>query len=176
MPGAWYRFCGPGWSLRAGAITGSNGGAGCRTRQESARAQRCIMAATVTFTKPNLYTLHGGGIHVSYSTSGFDGKPHFTYQDVHGSQSFSDTQINVAGTPIGDVVTVTIRRTVDAGSTSFSVLIPTVNLTGLGHPEHIHTDGITTIHRFSIVPAFNQGQTELYHFTPLSGTAEQVAF
>ena len=125
------------------------------------------MAAPVTFTKPNLYTLHGGGIHVSYSTSGFDGKPHFTYQDVHGSQSFSDTQINVASTPIGDVVTVTIRRTVDAGSTSFSVLIPTVNLMGPAPSEHIHTDGITTIHRFSIVPAFNQGQTELYQFTPL---------
>ena len=134
------------------------------------------MAAPTTFTKPNLYVLQGGGIHVSYSTSGFDGKPHFTYQDAHGSQSFSGADINVSGTPIGDVVTVTIRRTVNAGSTSFSVLIPTVNVTGLGHPAHVHTEGITTVHRFSIIPAFNQGQTELYHVTALSGTAEQVVF
>lgn len=134
------------------------------------------MAAPAAFTKPNLYQLQGGSIHVTYSTTGFDGKPHFNYQDAHGSHNFSGDQINVAPTPIGEIVTVTIRFTVDAGSTSFSVLIPTVNLTGPGHPVPIHTEGITTVHRFSIVPAFNQGQTELYHFTPLSGTANQVAF
>jgi len=135
-----------------------------------------IMSAKVTFTKPNLYQLQGGGIHVTYSTTGFDGKPHFTYQDPQGSHNFSGDQINVAQTTIGEIVTVTIRLTVDSGSTSFSVIIPTVNLTTSGQAAHIDTEGITTVHRFSIVPSFNQGQTELYRFTPLSGTAEQVAF
>jgi hypothetical protein len=134
------------------------------------------MADQLTFTTPNLYELHGGDIQVTYSTSGFGGKQNFTYQDANGSQNFSGDQINVTQTPIGSIVTVFIRRTVDSGSTSFSVIIPTVNLTGPGHPVPIQTEGITTIHRFSIVPVFNRGQTELYQFTPLSGTAEQVLF
>jgi hypothetical protein len=134
------------------------------------------MAAPDTFTTPNLYQLQGSGIHVTYSTSSFGGKPSFTYQDANGSLSFSSDQINVTQTPIGSVVTVTIHQTVDAGSTSFSVLIPTVNLTSPGQDAHVFAEGITTVHRFSVVPAFNQGQIELYRFTPLSGTANQVAF
>ena len=134
------------------------------------------MANPVTFTAPNLYQLQGSGIHVTYSTGGFGSKLNFTYQDAQGSQSFSDSQVNVSQTPIGSVVTATIRRTVDTGSTSFSVLIPTVNLTGPGQAAPVHTEGITTIHRFSIIKTFDQGQIELYQFTPLSGTANQVLF
>ena len=134
------------------------------------------MPAPTEFVSPNLYQLQGGEIHVSYATTGFDGKPTFSYQDAQSAQSFSGDQINVAETPIGQVVTVLIRRTIDTGSTSFSILIPTVNLTAVGQQAHIHTDGITTVHRFSVLPAANRGQTELYQFIPMSGTAEQVVF
>src|SRR5947209_62466 len=99
--------------------------------------------ATPALTTPDLYQVHGGGIHVTYSTTGIDGKPHFNYQDAHGTHNFSGDQINVAKTPIGDLVTVTIRLTVDAGSTTFSLLVPTVNLTGPGHAAPISTEGIT---------------------------------
>ena len=134
------------------------------------------MAAPVTFTTPNLYKLQGAGIYVTYSTGGFGSKLNFTYQDANGLQSFSDDQITVTQTPIGVVVTVTIRRTIDTGSTSFSVLMPTVNLLGPGQAAPVQTEGITTIHRFSIIPVFGQGQTELYQVTPLSGTANQILF
>ena len=134
------------------------------------------MAAPDTFTTPNLYQLQGAGIHVTYSTGGFGSRLNLTYQDANGSQSFSDDQITVTQTPIGGVVTVTIRRTIDTGSTSFSVLIPTVKLVGPGQAAPVRTEGITTLHRFSVIPAFDRGQTELYQVTPLSGTAEQVLF
>jgi hypothetical protein len=134
------------------------------------------MANQAAFTSPNLYELQGGGIHVTYSTSGFGAKQSFSYQDANGSQNFTGDHIKVVETSIGALVTVVIRLTVDSGSTSFSVLLPTVNLTGPGHPAPISTVGITTIHRFSIIPAFNRGQTELYQITPLLGTAEQVLF
>jgi hypothetical protein len=65
--------------------------------------------------------------------------------------------------------------TVDTGSTSFSLMVPTVNL-GASSQAHIKTFGITTIHKFSIVPIFRQGQTELYTIHELSGTASFVAF
>jgi hypothetical protein len=126
--------------------------------------------------EPNLYQLQGAGIYITYSTGGFGSKLNFTYQDANGSRSFSGDQITVTQTPIGNVVTVTIRLTVDTGSTSFSVLIPNVNLAGPNQAAPVDTVGITTIHRFSIVPTFDRGQTELYQFTPLSGTAIQIPF
>ncbi|HEV2989010.1 MAG TPA: hypothetical protein VG759_11245 [Candidatus Angelobacter sp.] len=125
--------------------------------------------------QPNLYQLQGHGLHITYSTSGIDGKPHFTYQDAHQSLQFSGSEIRTASTEIGTLVTVTIRRTIDTGSTSFSLMVPTVNL-GNANQVHIKTFGVTTIHKFSVVPAFNQGQTELYTLTDLSGTASFVVF
>ena len=76
---------------------------------------------------------------------------------------------------IGTLVTVTIRLTVDTGSTSFTLVVPQVNLDQSNH-AHITTFGVTALHRFSVVPAFNEGQTELYTVTELSGTAALVAF
>jgi len=131
---------------------------------------------TIPTTKqPNLYQVQGHGLHVTYSTSGIDGKPHFTYQDAHQTLQFSGPQIRTVDTGIGTLVTVTIRMTVDTGSTSFSLMVPTVNL-GASSQAHINTFGVTTTHKFSLVPAFNQGQTELYTVTALSGTASFVVF
>ncbi len=72
-------------------------------------------------------------------------------------------------------MTVTLCMTVDTGSTTFTLLVPTINL-GPSNQSLIDTVGITTIHRFSIVPAFNQGQIELYKITPLTGIASFVQF
>ena len=127
------------------------------------------------FIAPNLYQVSGHNIHVTYSTTGIDGKPHFHYQDPHLSKDFSNTEIRTVATEIGTLVTVTIRMTVDAGSTSFTLLVPTVNMNA-GETITIHTEGITTVHRFSIVGPFNHGQTETYSVTALSGTARNVKF
>lgn len=124
---------------------------------------------------PNLYQVHGHGLQVTYSTSGFDGKPHFDYHDSRGNHSFSGDQIRSLETEIGTLVSVTIVLTVDSGSTEFNLLVPTVNL-GTSHSAPITTFGIKTRHRFSIVHALNLGQTELYTVTPLTGTAQSVAF
>jgi hypothetical protein len=123
----------------------------------------------------NYYQLHGGGLQVTYSTTGIDGKPHFGYHDALQSLSFSGDQITKEATAIGTLVTVRIRMTIDSGSTTFSVLIPTVNL-DLDTSVPISTIGITTNHKFSIIPALRHGQTELYNVTQLTGTASQVEF
>src|SRR5262249_4278839 len=62
------------------------------------------------FVHPNLYQLQGKHLHVSYSTSGFDGRPHFTYQDAHQNLNFAGDDIRTVQTEIGTLVTVTIRR------------------------------------------------------------------
>ena len=126
-------------------------------------------------TIPNLYRLHGHHLHITYSTSGIDGKPHFQYHDPFQTLQFSGAEIRTLASEIGTLVTVTIRLTVDTGSTSFTLVVPQVNLDQSNH-AHITTFGVTALHRFSVVPAFNEGQTELYTVTKLSGTAAFVAF
>jgi hypothetical protein len=136
--------------------------------------------ASTPLVQPNLYQLRGGQLHVSYLTHSGpatpqfpQGPPHFTYQDASQTLSFSGSDLEVVETALGQLVSVRIRITVDAGSTTFSVLVPRVTLIA-GQPAPIHTEGITAIHRFSLVPGVNQGQQDLYTVTPLDGTASDV--
>jgi hypothetical protein len=126
-------------------------------------------------TTPNLYELSGNNLHITYSTTSLDGKPHFTYQDAQQTLNFRGDDIRATATEIGTLVSVTTRRTVDTGSTTFTVLIPNVGLDP-AQPAHIRTEGITTLHRFSVIPAFNHGQKDIYTVVPLSGTARFVMF
>jgi hypothetical protein len=127
------------------------------------------------FVTPNLFTLSGHHLHISYASSGIDGKPHFTYQDAHQTLSFSGDQITTTSNELGTIVSVRTRMTIDSGSTTFSVLIPRVRL-AQGTTAPIHTLGIAAIHRFSMIPAFNVGQQDSYTQVALTGTAQQVIF
>jgi hypothetical protein len=130
---------------------------------------------------PHHHGHHGGGhIHVSYTThSGLStpefpqGPPQFSYQDASQSHAFSGKQIQIVDTEAGQIVSVVLRLTPDSGSTTFSLLVPRVNLPD-GHPTPISTDGITAIHRFSIAPGLLQGQLDHYSVTPLHGTASSI--
>src|SRR5258708_9248980 len=60
---------------------------------------------------------------------GVGGEPHFSYHDSHRTLEFAGNQIERAEVPdLGTVVSVTLLRSVDSGWTSFSVLLPRVNL------------------------------------------------
>jgi hypothetical protein len=101
--------------------------------------------------------------------------PSFSYHDAHQTLTFVGDQIETLQSELGALVTVFIVRTVDFGSTTFTVLIPRVNLHA-AETLPIRTDGITTLHKFSIVPAFLHGQLDLYTVHRLHGTAAQVMF
>jgi hypothetical protein len=128
-----------------------------------------------TPSKPNLYDLHGHHLHITYSTTSIDGKPRFQYHDNFQTLEFSGDQIRTLDSEIGTLVTVTIRLTPDLGSTTFTLLVPQVNLNQSTQAQ-ITTFGVTTLHRFSIAPQLDQGQTEHYTVAELSGTATVVAF
>jgi hypothetical protein len=125
------------------------------------------------FAKPNHYELSGHGIDVTFLPVGAGGVAHFSYQDAHRAMQFSGNQIRSVPVPdLGTVVSVTLVLTPDSGSTTFSVLLPQVNLDNQrGSSAPISTDGITTHHRFSLVPQLLRGQLERYHVTPMHGTA-----
>jgi hypothetical protein len=130
----------------------------------------------MAFVQPNLYVLSGGGIHVTYSTTGINGQPHLTYSSFFINHTFTGTQITTTASPLGTLVTVTIQMTVDSGSTTFTLLVPRVNLNNLQDNVQITTEGITTHHRFSIFPAAMHGQLDTYSVQELSGSASHVEF
>jgi hypothetical protein len=121
--------------------------------------------------QPTQYDLSGGGIQVSYATTSIGGKPLFSYHDAFQFKSFSGDQITTLETDIGTLVTVVVHLTVDRGSTTFSLLLPRVNLPP-SNTLNITAEGITTLQRFS-VPA-PQGQTQFYTVHSLQGTATFV--
>ena len=74
----------------------------------------------------------------------------------------------------GTLVSVTIFLSVDSGSTTFTVLLPRVNLPpapALPAFVPVATDGITTVHHFSLLPVFQHGQQDTYTITALRGEA-----
>jgi hypothetical protein len=119
---------------------------------------------------PNVFNLSGGKMHITYSTS-VNGEARMAYQDGAQTSNFGGNQIRQTKTELGTLVSVTTHMTVDSGSTCFTLVVPTVKLANSSGASTVHTVGITTVHRFSVVPMANRGQTELYTVTQLSGSA-----
>ena len=125
------------------------------------------------FVQPTVWNLSNpqATIQVSYSVAG----PHLHYHQGPVIRDFSGSEIRVVEIPdLGTLVSVTILLTVDSGSTTFTVLLPRVNLPAppaLPSLVPVTTEGITTVHRFSVLPPLQHGQQEFYTVTPLQGTA-----
>jgi hypothetical protein len=115
------------------------------------------------------YTTHSG-----LATPEFpQGPPRFSYQDAIQSRTFSGKEIQIVDTEAAQIVSVVLRLTPDSGSTTFTLLVPRVNLPA-GQPTPVCTDGVTAIHRFALAPALLQGQLDHYSVTPLTGTASNI--
>ena len=124
---------------------------------------------------PNLFQLSGSHLHVTYTTTSIDGKPTLSYQDAHEGKSFRGDEIRTVKCDLGTLVSVTLRITPDAGSTSFSVFIPHMQINA-GTTAAVHTECVTTMHRFSIAPQLLRGQLDTYRVVALQGTAQSVDF
>jgi hypothetical protein len=123
--------------------------------------------------QPNEFELHDHEIKITYFTTGITGQPSFTYHDQNQTLNFTGQEITVEETAIGKLVSVTIQKTVDFGSTSFSVLIPVVFLASSTATAHFTTDGIRTVHEPQLLlPVV--GVREVYQFSKLNGTARVV--
>jgi hypothetical protein len=125
---------------------------------------------------PNQYHLHGGEISVSYYPGGTGpvlegrGRLRFTYHDLSRALSFYGDEVRTVDVPdLGTVVSVTIFRTVDTGSTSTSLLVPRVVLPST-LPVPIHTDLISTRHLL-FATAVGHPQRDVYSVTKLTGVA-----
>jgi hypothetical protein len=125
---------------------------------------------------PNQYHLHGGDISVSYYPEGAGpviegrGRLRFSYHDLFRSLSFFGDEVRTVDvSDLGTVVSVTIFRTVDTGSTSASLLVPTV-VSPSTLPVSINTELIRTRHLL-FVAALGHPQRDVYSVTALTGVA-----
>src|SRR5215831_1125525 len=126
--------------------------------------------------QPNRYSLqsHDGFTKVDYETSSFIGPPVLNLQQGPGPiRHFAGSQIRTRTTEIGTLVSVTTQITIDTGSTSFSVLIPSITLANLSDHKTFATEAIVTSHSGpnSVPPT---GVHETYRFVPLKGEASFV--
>lgn len=118
------------------------------------------------------FDVSSDGLHVTYTSAGPDGQPHLTLVSAARDLSFTGDQIRTAVSPdLGTLVSVTIWRTVDAGSTSFTLIVPPVILASPDAEASVELVGITTVHRFSVVRRFNRGQRDSYSQVTLTGKA-----
>jgi hypothetical protein len=123
--------------------------------------------------QPNEYVLKGGNIAVSYVTNGFQNQPTLAYNDGQQTKSFRGSEIRILQTEIGSLVSVTTFLTIDTGSTTFSVLIPVIELADKSQIQNFKTAGILTNHKGP--DSFpSTGVRETYEIIHMHGTAREV--
>ena len=125
-------------------------------------------------TVPNLYDLSGDGFGVTYSTTSIDGKPRLTVNKGRRTFSFSGAQIDSLDAGIGTLVSVVLEKTPDKGSTSFSVLLPAIQLAD-STKQSFRTIGITTVASTTIAGPV-KGAQQTYKTIALRGSAQQAEF
>ena len=130
------------------------------------------MAPKIT---PNLYELQGPGVTISYSTSSFAGKPQLSFKKGRQTLNFTGDEIAVVDPKIGTLITVTIARTVDRDFTTFSFLLPEIQVSTISSKSSFRTIGITTVHKTSIAGPV-KGAQQTYKTVALTGSARQVEF
>ena len=123
---------------------------------------------------PNLYELSGDRVSVTYSTTSIDGKPRFSYRKGRQTLDFVGNQIKSEGTSIGTLVSVVIASVPDKGTTTFSLLLPAIQL-GDSKRVSLRTIGIETLTKTSIAGP-PPGVQQAYKVVALRGSAKLVNF
>jgi hypothetical protein len=124
--------------------------------------------------EPNLYVLHDYVLQVTLATTSLTGQPQLTYHDAAQARQFTGEEITFEDAVFGRIASVVLTNIPDLGTTTFSLVLPAVNLPGSG-AQPISTIGITAVQRTTIAGP-PPGQSTTLQVTQLSGTADQVIF
>ena len=126
------------------------------------------------FQKANLFELSGGGIQITYTTSGLEGIPLFSYRDNNMNLQFSGTEIKAEQTEIGEVLTVMLKQIPDSLTITFSLVLPVVNVLPGSAGSQIQVPGITTTTHTSLAGSV-LGAAKTYSHVNLQGSAQPIA-
>lgn len=122
----------------------------------------------------NLFRLSGDSINVDYATGTLTGS-NLTYRDGELDRRFTDEELTIEDTRMGQLITVTLRHIPDFEVVNFTLLIPAITVTEHNTPIDIEVAGITVTHRTTIAGP-QPGQQTFYALVTLTGTAEAAVF
>ena len=124
----------------------------------------------------NRFVLKGERLEVTYDEITFAGPPQLTYQVLQGihSRTFSGNELSSKESDIGTLVTVTLEVIPDDKRTLFTLLIPTINVTGANEVPFETLAIYTTVLDSIIGPKGVSGAVESYQCVQLEGTAQFV--
>ena len=117
---------------------------------------------------PNLYVFSGDQTTITYSLSE-DATLALDYQDAKGTLSFVDTEVRRQDSELGTLISVSLKRTVDAGATILTLILPPINMAGQTEQD-FETFAIIT-QSYGILP--RQGARLTYQALMLEGAARQ---
>src|SRR5712691_1544497 len=82
--------------------------------------------------QPNFFDLTDGRARITYDVMGFDGQPHLTYRATQETEdrSFVGSEISSQDSPLGLLLTVLLRPSIDAGESTLTLLLPGIKLRG----------------------------------------------
>ena len=124
----------------------------------------------------NHFVLRCEGLEITYDEITFAGPPQLTYQVEQGvaSRTFSGNELSSKESDIGTLVTVTLEVIPDDKRTLFTLLIPTINVTGTNEVPFETLAIYTTVRDSIIGPKGVSGAVESYQCVQLEGTAQFV--
>ena len=129
---------------------------------------------------PNKFTLHGEQhTQITYFPMGsgpiISGKteagPKMEYTGEEGNFTFSGNQLESVDSPLGSLISVTLRPNVDAGALIFTLVLPKVSEAQGSKTESFKTFGVKTKTRGFVASA---GADRTYTVLHLQGVAEIV--
>ena len=124
--------------------------------------------------RADLFSLHGDSINVGHATGTLTGS-NLVYHDDELDRSFSNDELAVENTSLGQLVTVTLSQIPDLETVTFTLVLPSISLPERNVPTDVEVGGITTIHPTTIAGP-GPGQQTFYSFVTLIGTAEAAVF
>lgn len=116
---------------------------------------------------PDTYVFRGEGVHITYTLSE-DMSPYLEYEEGGQKLAFNDPQVRRQQSELGDLISVTLKPSVDAGATVLTLILPPLNMAGQ-QEQHFETLAITT-ESYGILP--HDGARLTYHARKLYGIAK----
>jgi len=118
----------------------------------------------------NKFVLKGSGVEVDYTVGATIGLPALIYRDGAFEKTFTAQQILTDNTGLGELVSVPLLLTVDAGGERFGFFLPLINV-ARGQTAHFHTIGVyETFSGPNSIPH----RPSVWRCIEMSGTAQSV--
>jgi hypothetical protein len=118
-----------------------------------------------------MFLLTGGDLKISYYINE-DNSSELDYQDSQGSQTFQSDHLHIQQSAIGTLITATLNKSADTGTTTFTLVLPNVKLGGQTK-QPLETFGVIT-QDFS--SDSRVGSQLTYRVVSLQGTGEYTDY